>query len=208
MTQKRTVGVVLFEDFELLDVFGPLEMFGIASEHFQINMLGKAKIPVASKQGPKSVVDHTFDESGHYDILLVPGGQGTRREVDNKSLLDWLKRQEPQSEYVISVCTGSALLAKAGLLDGLRATTNKRSFEWATFQGPRVNWQQQARWVEDGKFFTSSGISAGIDMSLALIQKLLGEKSAKDIARRAEYIWNQDASYDPFARLPGTYDKA
>ncbi|WP_415716816.1 DJ-1/PfpI family protein [Maridesulfovibrio sp.] len=204
MTKKRTIGVVLFEDFELLDVFGPLEMFGIASDHFHINMLGKSNIPIASKQGPKSVVDSTYDAPGHYDILLIPGGQGTRREVDNCSLLDWLKKQEPHSEYVISVCTGSALLAKAGLLNGLRATTNKRSFDWATRQGPKVNWQQQARWVEDGKFFTSSGISAGIDMSLALIHKLLGKKTAEDIARRAEYIWNQDANYDPFARLSGT----
>lgn len=101
------------------------------------------------------------------------------------------------------MCTGSALLARAGLLDGVRATTNKIAFEWVAAQGPDVIWKKQARWVEDGKFFTSSGVSAGIDMSLALIQKLLGEKSAEQIAIWAEYEWHRDATWEPFAKVHG-----
>lgn len=91
MELKRTIGVVLFPGFELLDVFGPLEMYGIASEHFNIRMISEDRQNVASRQGPKSVVDHSFDDAVRYDILLVPGGHGTRREVDNKTMLSWLK---------------------------------------------------------------------------------------------------------------------
>lgn len=203
MTLKRTIGVVLFPEFELLDVFGPLEMYGIAGEHFDIRMISEDGQNVASRQGPKSVVDHSFGGAVRYDILLVPGGHGTRREVDNKTMLSWLKIQAEYTEYVTSVCTGSALLAKAGVLDGVRATTNKIAFDWVASQSSAVIWKQQARWVEDGKFFTSSGVSAGMDMSLALIQKLLGQETADKIAMRAEYDWHRDPSWDPFAKLHG-----
>jgi len=200
---KRTIGVVLFPGFELLDVFGPLEMFGIAGEHFDIQMVSEDRQAVASRQGPKSIADYSFSDAVHYDILLVPGGQGTRREVDNKSMLSWLKAQAGHAEYVASVCTGSALLAKAGVLDGVRATTNKIAFNWVASQSSAVIWEKQARWVEDGKFFTSSGVSAGMDMSLALIQKLLGQEMADQIALWAEYDWHRDPTWDPFAKLNG-----
>ena len=107
-----------------------------------------------------------------FDLILVPGGIGTRREVDNPRLLEWLNQRAAAAILVTSVCTGAALLARAGLLDGKRATTNKRAFAWVASQGPEVNWIKQARWVEDGKFATSSGVSAGIDMALALIARL------------------------------------
>jgi transcriptional regulator GlxA family with amidase domain len=203
MVKKRTIGVVLFPGFELLDVFGPLEMYGIAKAHFDIRMVAQNGGEIGSSQGPKSVADHTFDDAVDYDILLVPGGQGTRREVNNAALLSWLKTQAETVEYMTSVCTGSALLAKAGVLGGVRATTNKAAFQWVTAQGPEVRWQAQARWVEDGKFFTSSGVSAGIDMSLALIAKLHGEETAEKVAAFAEYDWHRDAGWDPFAKLHG-----
>ena len=158
---------------------------------------------VASRQGPKSIAEHCFSEQRQYDILLVPGGKGTRKEVDNQRLLDWIRDQSTAAEYVTSVCTGSALLARAGVLDGVRATTNKRAFAWATSQSDKVIWEKQARWVEDGKFFTSSGVSAGMDMSLALIAGLLGEDAAEQVAMSTEYEWHRDASWDPFARIHG-----
>ena len=203
MTRKRTIGVVLFEDFELLDVFGPLEMFGMASEHFEIRLISETSGVVASRQGPKSVIDDQLSEAPALDVLLVPGGTGTRREVDNPVLLDWLKERSQQAELVISVCTGSALLAKAGVLDGVRATTNKMAFAWAASQSEKVQWQKQARWVEDGKFFTSSGVSAGIDMALAVIAKLVNEQAAEQAANFAEYSWQRDANCDPFASVVG-----
>ena len=169
MGSKRTIGVVLFEGFELLDVFGPLEMFGLAADHFEIRLISQTGGVVASRQGPKSVCDDSFQSAPAIDVLLVPGGIGTRREVNNPVLLDWLKERSKQAELVASVCTGSALLAKAGVLDGLHATTNKMAFAWAASQSEKVQWQKQARWVEDGKVFSSSGVSAGIDMALAVI---------------------------------------
>lgn len=194
----RTIGVLLFPEFELLDVFGPLEMFGMLDE-FEIRLVAERDRSVASTQGPRSVIDDLFADDRAYDILLVPGGRGTRREVGNPALLDWLKRKSAGAEYVASVCTGSALLAKAGLLDGIAATSNKLAFDWVTSQGPSVRWQPRARWVEAGKFFTSSGVSAGMDMSLALIARICGEAQARQVATWAEYSWNDDAGNDPFA---------
>jgi transcriptional regulator GlxA family with amidase domain len=95
--------------------------------------------------------------------------------------------------------SGAGLLARAGLLDGLRATTNKWAFEWPRSQGPRVNWIRQARWVEDGRFFTSSGVSAGIDMALAVIGRRYSRETAEAIALAIEYEWHRDPDWDPFA---------
>ena len=203
MKSQRSIGVVLFPGFELLDVFGPLEMFGMAPDNFEIHMVAEEAGIVKSRQGPKSVVEHGFDNHPRFDLLLVPGGPGTRTEVDNDRLLHWLRDQSNIAEYTLSVCTGSALLAKAGILDGRRATTNKRAFEWATAQNNNVTWVKEARWVEDKNVFTSSGISAGMDMSLAVIGKLLGEDTAEQIATWAEYEWHRDASWDPFAKRYG-----
>lgn len=199
----RSIGVVLFEGFELLDVFGPLEMYGIVPESFEIHMVAESGGDIASAQGPRSVVEHEFGEERQYDVLLVPGGRGARAEVENPRLLEWLRIQSMGAELVTSVCTGSALLARAGVLDGVRATTNKRSFAWAASQGDRVSWEKEARWVEDGKFFTSSGVSAGMDMSLAVIAKILGQDAAEQIAIGAEYEWHSEAGWDPFAKIHG-----
>jgi putative intracellular protease/amidase len=194
----RTIGVLLFPEFELLDVFGPLEMFGMLDE-FEIRLVAETDRVVASTQGPRSAIDDLFADDRAYDILLVPGGRGTRRQVDNPQLLDWLRRKAAGAEYVASVCTGSALLARAGLLDGMEATSNKLAFDWVKAQGPSVRWQSRARWVEAGKSFTSSGVSAGMDMSLALIARICGEAQARQVAAWAEYEWNDDAGNDPFA---------
>ena len=203
MTKRLSLAVVLFDGFELLDVFGPLEMFGLLPEQFEIFLIAESGDIVASAQGPKSLVDYRFEDCPAFDILLVPGGGGTRREVDNPVLLDWLRSQSQTARYVTSVCTGSALLARAGLLDGRRATTNKAAFEWVMSQGESVDWQKQARWVEDDRYFTSSGVSAGIDMSLALIARISGQETAEQVATWAEYEWHRDPNWDPFAKIYG-----
>jgi transcriptional regulator GlxA family with amidase domain len=202
-TPSRSVAVVIFPDFELLDVFGPLEMYGMAPETFHLHLVAEKAGPVASRQGPISVAERAFAENRQYDLLLVPGGQGTRTEVDNPVILDWLAAQAGRAEYVCSVCTGSALLARAGLLDGVRATTNKMAFAWVAAQREQVKWEKEARWVEDGRFFTSSGVSAGMDMSLAMIARILDQQTAEQFACWAEYEWHQDAGWDPFARIHG-----
>ncbi len=204
MSSKRIVGAVLFHEFALLDVFGPLQMYGMLPDDFEIRLVTeKGGEEVVSRQGPKSVSDDSFDEGREYDILLVPGGIGTRREVSNQVLLEWLRGHAKSTQFVTSVCTGSAILARAGMLDGLRATTNKMAFKWATSQGPRVVWERKARWVEDGKFLTSSGVSAGMDMTLALIARILGRATATEVATRAEYEWHEDPDWDPFAKVNG-----
>jgi transcriptional regulator GlxA family with amidase domain len=200
---QKTVGVLLFPEFELLDVFGPLEVFGHAKDWFRIVTVAERPGPVASAQGPRAMADHGFADCPAIDILLVPGGLGTRREVDNAALVDWIARQARGAETTTSVCTGAALLARAGVLDGRRATSNKRAFGWVAGQGPKVNWVRQARWVDDGNVVTSSGVSAGIDMALHLIGRIAGPAVRDDIATRMEYEWHSDAADDPFAKVWG-----
>jgi putative intracellular protease/amidase len=202
----KTVGTLLFSGFELLDVFGPLEMFGALPDDFSLQMVAETAGPVESRQGPKAIADIALSDAKPYDILLVPGGRGTRREVDNAALIDALKRHAEASGIVATVCTGAALLARTGLLDGYKATSNKANFGWVRQQGPDVVWQPRARWVVDGKFHTSSGVSAGMDMALALIASVLGPETARGVANYAEYRWSDDANDDPFAALydPGT----
>lgn len=195
------IGVVLFPGFELLDTFGPLEFFLLKPNLFTCTLLGQSSDPVPSSQGPRSVIDLPLQQCEQVDILFIPGGKGTRAEVDNPELLQHISRLSQTAKHTATVCTGAALLSRTGLLDGHRATTNKAAWDWATAQGPNVNWIPQARWVEDGKYFTSSGISAGMDMALALIQKLYGPDLRAVIANQAEYEWNPDSSYDPFAKI-------
>lgn len=199
----KTIGAVIFPGFELLDLFGPLEMFGMLEDAPVIRMVAATADPVASRQGPLSVVDQTFADGATFDLLLVPGGPGTRPGVEDKTLLDWLGQASDASALVTTVCTGSALLARTGRLDGVSATSNKAAFKWVMEQGPKVDWKPEARWVEDGKFMTSSGVSAGMDMALAAIQNLYGAEEAERVATRTEYDWKRDASWDPFAKIHG-----
>ena len=203
MTNKRTVGALLFPDFELLDIFGPLEMLGVLDEHFKIVTLGESTQPIASAQGPRAAIDRTFSDSGKIDVLLVPGGIGTRVQIRNPVCLDFLRSSYPRLEALGSICTGSGLLAGAGLLDGRRATSNKKAFAWASAQGSNVDWVAEARWVEDGNIFTASGVAAGIDMALALIARLVDQATAERVAEYTEYEWHRDAHWDPFAKLAG-----
>jgi transcriptional regulator GlxA family with amidase domain len=158
---------------------------------------------VRSSAGPVVIADRSLYEPGPLDVLMIPGGGGTRREVNNTALIEALKKLGTSTPHVASICTGSAVLAKTGLLDGRPATSNKRAFKWATSQGPAVKWVAAARWVEDGKFYTSSGISAGMDMALALIEKLFDRETAVRIAQGTEYEWHSDKTWDPFAKLNG-----
>jgi transcriptional regulator GlxA family with amidase domain len=133
--------------------------------------------------------------------LLVPGGAGVRFEVNNLDLLNAIQRLSKDANFILSVCTGSALLAKAGILDEKEATTNKRLYDWVTQQGTRVKWIKKARWVKAGNIYTSSGVSAGIDMSLGFIADNFGIETAEGIARTIEYAWNKNSEEDIFSTL-------
>ncbi|WP_206531883.1 DJ-1/PfpI family protein [Sphingobacterium sp. DR205] len=199
--EKLVLGMLVFEGFELLDVFGPLEMFGFLKEQVEIFLIGERLGKIQSTAGPSVIVDKTFEDLSALDILMIPGGAGTRTEVTNESLIQKISRLARSSKHVATICTGAALLAKTGLLDDRRATTNKRAYNWVVSQNEKVNWIHKARWVEDANFFTSSGISAGTDMSLALIAKLFGREQALAIAQRTEYNWDDDSTNDRFAEL-------
>ena len=197
--KTRTLGIVLYPRFELLDVYGPAEMFGNLGPRLKVVMVAEKAGPVTSTQGPSVVADYGLDDCPELDLVMVPGGFGSLKEIKNESLLAWLRARAEKAEIVMSVCSGSAILAKAGLLDGRRATSNKRYFSHATDQSSKVNWVREARWVDDGNRVTSSGVSAGTDMALAVIARLYGQKTADQIADATEYQWHRDADKDPFA---------
>jgi putative intracellular protease/amidase len=204
--QIRTLGAILYNDFELLDLYGPLEMFGALPGYFDIVTVSDHAGPVASTPGPKSVADYSYADCPPLDLILLPGGFGTVAELENSALLDFLRERSAQAQYTMSVCSGSAILARAGLLDGRRATSNKQLFKLATQQSDQVDWVEQARWVEDGPFVTASGVSAGTDMALAVIARLLGDEHAQLIADFTEYQWHRDAYDDPFSKFLNAMD--
>ena len=196
----RKIAAVLFTDFEMLDLYGPLEMFSFFRDDFEICTVALDRGPVRSSGGPDTVAQGSMSDGVDYDLMLVPGGRGTRTVQDDPVFLDWIKAQSGHADYVTSVCTGSLLLAKAGVLDGRAATTNKLAFDWVAEQTEGVHWQRSARWVRDGNVFTSSGVSAGMDMALAVIEDCLGPEAADNAAQWAEFIRNPDPANDPFAR--------
>lgn len=199
--RSRTLGIVLYPRFELLDAYGPAEVFGNLPGKLKVVMVAEKAGPVASTQGPQGVADYSFDDCPPLDLILVPGGFGTLAGLKNQKLLDWLRSKSETAEITMSVCTGSSLLAGAGLLDGRRATSNKQNFSFATTRAPKVQWVKEARWVDDGNLVTSSGVSAGIDMSLHVVERLFGTETAERIANATEYQWHRDASSDPFAKF-------
>jgi putative intracellular protease/amidase len=195
---RKVVGVVLYPGFEVLDVFGPVEMWANEPD-FEVILISESGGEVQSAQGVVVKADHSFGSAPRLDIMMVPGGAGTMSQLENPVLLDFLRSQDRNTSYTTSVCTGSALLAKAGLLKGRRATTNKAYFSLAVGQDPSVEWIKHARWVEDGKLFTSSGVSAGADMALGLVARIYGRDHARALARSLEYQWSEDPDTDPFA---------
>lgn len=207
-SRPMRLGVVLFDGFELLDVTGPVECYARVPDLFAITLLGPQPGPVPSAQGPRLVADVAWRDagSGDVDMVMVPGGQGTRSLAEDVAFLAWLTEWAAGASLVTSVCTGAGLLAAAGLLDGYRATSNKRSFEWVTQQSSRVEWVPRARWVHDRDRWTSAGVAAGIDMALAIIAELSDEAAATTLAQHIEYDWHRDASWDPFAALNGLVD--
>ena len=129
-------------------------------------------------------------------------------ELANEALLGFLRERCPKTSVNMSVCSGSALFAKAGLLDGLRATSNKMFFNLASSQSDQVDWVEQARWVDAGQYVTSSGVSAGTDMALAVIERLFGAERARQVATFTEYQWHTDADVDPFVEFLNQADPA
>jgi transcriptional regulator GlxA family with amidase domain len=192
------VNILLFSEFETLDTFGAVEILSQVEE-YRLRYFSVNGGIILSKQGTKIITEQLKD-ADFSGILLVPGGQGTRPLVNDSAFIEKLTTIVTQSKYCLTVCTGSALLAKTNLLNGRKATSNKRAFEWVKSVNPNVEWVNRARWVADGKFYTSSGISAGIDMALGFVADRFGLERAIEIAQSIEYVWNSDKNNDLFAK--------
>ncbi|WP_367110574.1 DJ-1/PfpI family protein [uncultured Psychrobacter sp.] len=194
----QTITALVFENFETLDLFGPVEMFGSLPEHYQIQFASMAGGIIRSKHGVAMQTIAVAELKHVTDILLIVGGMGTRQVINDKPFLQTLTTFADQADWVLSVCTGSALLAKAGILDNRRATSNKLSWQWVIAQSDKVHWVEQARWVVDDKFYTSSGVSAGMDMALGFIADRQGVDIARQVANYTEYRWQEDSELDDF----------
>ncbi|PWG82682.1 DJ-1/PfpI family protein [Pararcticibacter amylolyticus] len=191
------VNLLIFDQFETLDLFGPVEVLGrIDTMNLCYYSLHGGLVQSRDKA---NIMTGKISDADARGILLVPGGMGTRPLVSDDEFISVLRSLAEQSLNVLTVCTGSALLAKTGLLNKIRATSNKKAFDWVRSVNRDVIWMEKARWVHDGKFYTSSGVSAGIDMALGYVADSFGKDQALEIAGHIEYVWNQDSSDDPFS---------
>ena len=199
--QLPIVGILIFDDVEVLDFCGPFEVFSIArpvepekqgDEHGLFRVLTIAEEDrVISCRGGLLVQPHaTIEQHPPLDILVVPGGKGTRRERHNPRLLVWIEQQHRTTQLTTSVCTGAFLLAELGLLNGQRATTHWSSVAWMRQIYPAIEMLDAQRVVDEGHLITSAGVSAGIDMSLHVVARLYGQATAEWTARRMEYDWH------------------
>jgi len=195
--ERKRVGIVIFENIEVLDFCGPFEVFSVTRlreerrreepSPFEVLLVAEKTDPVVTTGGMKVIPDHTFESCPKLDILVVPGGWGTRKELKNPAMLNWLRTRASEVETLTSVCTGSMLLGFAGLLDGHHATTHWRSLGWMRESFPSITVETDKHVVEDGRIFTSAGISAGIDMALKVVARYFGEDVARATARHMEY---------------------
>ncbi len=200
--ERKLVGIVLFENIEVLDFCGPFEVFSVTRLNeemrreepspFKVLLITENNEPVITTGGMRVIPDHTFESCPELDVLVVPGGWGTRKEIKNQKMLNWLRLRAPEVEILTSVCTGSMLLGFAGLLDGHHATTHWRSLDWMRESFPSVKVEYDKHVVEDGRIFTSAGISAGIDMALKVVERYYVENIARATARQMEYPYPEN----------------
>ncbi|NKI30392.1 DJ-1/PfpI family protein [Muricauda sp. DJ-13] len=192
------IAIIMFDDYETLDVFGPAEIFGRLTDIYNLKFYSLKGGVISNRHGVPIMTEKLEIINSIPEIVLIPGGWGTRKEVDNLLLIDKIKELAQSSNYVLTVCTGSALLAKSGLLNGKKATSNKRAFAWVASQNQNVDWNKKARWAIDGKYYTSSGVSAGMDMTLGFLADRHGIDFARKVAKEIEYNWIEDKDNDSF----------
>lgn len=194
MALTRSVGIFVFNDVEVLDFCGPFEVFSVAGRQispgaFEVFTVAAAEGPLLARNGLSVNPKHTFADAPHIDLLLIPGGQGTRPLMHEPPVLQWIADRASQAELVLSVCTGSLLLAKAGLLKNQSATTHHAALELLRQSAPATEVRENVRYVDNGRLITSAGVAAGIDMSFHVVEKLLGREIAEKTARYIEYPW-------------------
>lgn len=179
--------ILLFNNFETLDVFGPAEIFGKADYKVHYYSLNGSLI---TNEDGISIFTKMMDSIYfQVDVLLIPGGKGVKDILNNVFFIKYIKELAVKCRYILTVGTGSVLLAKTGILKDKKVTTNKRYFEWAAAHSNDIKWVNNVRWISDEKYYTSSGISAGMDMALGFIADTESISMANSIANRMEYNW-------------------
>ncbi len=199
---KRTVGILIFDGVEVLDFAGPYEVFSRTrltpgaearrsdeSAPFRVFTVARTREAITATGGLRVLPDHDFADAPPIDLLVVPGGFGTRPLLEDAETLEWIRARSGQARQVASVCTGALLLARAGLLSGRRATTHWNALDLLGSLDPTVTVERGVRFVEDG-IVTSAGVAAGIDMSFQLVSRLCGRAVAEETARYIEYPWH------------------
>jgi len=197
MNRERCVCILVFDEVEVLDFCGPFEVFSVTGgrqglKPFDVCTVAERETPVRARGGLSVNPAHSFESCPQPDILLIPGGMGTRREMNNPRMLQWLRGHAESAELVLSVCSGALVLAKAGLLNGLEATTHHDALDELRAIDPDIAVDGQKRFIDNGQVIVSAGISAGIDMSLHVVARLLGREQAIETARYMEYEWTSN----------------
>ena len=196
MSATKNLAILIFPDVELLDFCGPFEVFSVASRQtdppaFDVFTVAESLEPKTDRNGLSVNPRFKIADCPKPHLLLVPGGIGTRNEMSNSTLINWIKRAAEAAELVMSVCTGALLLGKAGLLDGLEATTHHAACDLLRENAPGTTVHEDRRFVDNGRIVTSAGIAAGIDMSLYVVERLLEADTAKAAARHMKYPWEK-----------------
>lgn len=194
--RRTQVGILIFEDVEVLDFCGPFEVFSITTSEgqagddaqlYEVHVIAETGDIVRCRNGLRVQPHYSIDQHPDLDIVVVPGGRGTRRELSNPHVLAWIKAQSEHVALMTSVCTGSFLLATNGMLDGKSATTHWASIDWLRETFPSITVRDDQRYVDEGRIITSAGVSAGIDMALQVVGRMHGPAVARQSARHMEY---------------------
>jgi len=204
--KQRNVAILIFDDVEVLDFCGPFEVFSVTGKRDNSNPFNvytvSEKATVLARNALSINSHFTFEDCPQPDILVIPGGggirpdgtpYGTRKEMHNQVLLSWINQYFVQSEHVLSVCTGALVLASAGRVKGIAATTHHQAFDELRRIAPTANVRENSRVVDSGKIIFSGGISAGIDAAFYLVAKLLSNSVALETATYMEYSWQVDS---------------
>ena len=191
---KRNLAILIFDDVEVLDFAAPFEVFAVTSElnnyePFNVFLVAETQRTYKAVNGLQVVPNYEISNCPNPEILVIPGGVGSRIQMNNQKLIDWINKVFQQAELVMSICTGARLLAKAGLLDGLEITTHHEAYDELRQLVPTAIVNERKRYIDRGKIVTAAGISAGIDGSLYVVDKLLGKEIARKIAIYMEYDW-------------------
>lgn len=195
ITEKQwIVGILLFNEVEVLDFAGPFEVFSITTlpesdkKPFIVKTISETGNMINARNGLKIKPDYSFNDKIDFGILIIPGGYGAEEiEINNLKVIEWIKNKFNNVDILASVCTGSFLLAKTGILDNKNATTHWMDIKKLQNDFPKIKVHKNIKYIEDGKIITAGGVSAGINMSLYIIEKLLNKDIARYTAKRMEY---------------------